>query len=424
MPSYSDYLYGAIIQEYHNLFNVEYSDKMYQSLVYYTDSRTALKANKYSLRTLDDGFSLYKNGEFFAEMHMDAYSAPFLNAWISGAVSGLTLFPVGFDKANPKEMQGKLAQYSARYVEEIQDLNVTPQQADVGAIELFMSNEIVSDGDNSIFKVDPKSVKAIPRNDFEDKGKVSFDDDSEDEDESDSEEDDEEKAPAAAKEKPEPEKNKKEATPFYYVISMEKKGKKLESLPKIWKKKVKEDGLSWEFEDGRLYVSNTKGASYGLPPAPHHLCGLPKLTISLNDWEGVSTPEERESTKGAGTTAPTKTTRELTGDSEWEKLTEQFMTNPCMSTFKGFRDSEEVFSAFELHKDDAGYRMGSNKKPLSQEVRKVIRGEQNAITWPEFTDLLDKTARPNDTKGIMILLFKFRLYVAETRDGNVYVTTQ
>jgi len=414
MPSYSDYLYGAIIQEYHNLFNVEYSDTMYQSLVYYTDSRTALKANKYSLRTFDDGFSLYKNGEFFAEMHMDAFSAPFLNAWISESVSGLTLFPVGFDKSNPREMQGKLAQYSARYLEEIQGLNITPQQADVGAVELFMSDEIVSDGDNSIFKVDPRSVRAIPRNDFEDKGGVSFDDDSEDEGESDSDAD-ENTAGGELESKP-----KKEPTPFYYVIAMERKGKKLNSLPKIWKRKIEEDGLSWEFEDGRLYVSNTKGASYGLPPAPHHLCGFPKLNISLNDWEGVNTPDERECKTEAGK----KIARESTGDTEWEKLTEQFMANPCMSTFQAFRDADEVFQAYETHKEDPGYKMGSNKKPLSQEVRKVIRGEQNAITWPEFTDLLDKTARPNDTKGIMILLFKFRLYVAETRDGNVYVTSQ
>merc|ERR1712228_455005 len=197
-------------------------------------------------------------------------------------------------------------------------------------------------------------------------------------------------------------KKKKEPVPFYHVISMEKRGKKLDKLPKIWMKKIEEDGLSWEFEDGRLYVSNTKGASYGLPPAPHHLCGFPKLHLSLSDWE----------------------VREPTGDTEWEMLTEQFMSKPCMGTFRAFRDAEAIQEAFETHKDDPGYKMGSNKKPLSQEVRKVIRGEKNAITWPQFTDLLDKTARPNDTKGIMILLFKFRLYVAETRDGNVYVTAQ
>jgi len=415
MPSYIDYLYGSIIQEFHNLFTVEYSDNMYSSLIYYTDARTALKANKFSLRTLEDGFSLYKNGEFFSEMHMGAYSAPFLNAWISESASGVTLFPVGFDKANPRDMQGKLAQSSARYLDEIQGQNVTQQQADVGAMEIFMSNEIVTDGDNSIFKINPKSVKAIPRHDFEDRHGVSFDDDS-DEDESDSETDDF----SAAKDELQP-KKKKEPTPFYYVISMEKKGKKLERLPKIWKKKIEDDGLSWEFEDGLLYVSNTKGASYGLPPAPHHLCGLPKLTICLNDWEGVNTPTERESKKETDTP---RAVRELTGDTEWEKLTVQFMNNPCMSTFKAFRDADAVFQAYEDHKDDSGYKMGSNKQPLSREVRKVIRGEENAITWPEFTDLLDKTARPNDTKGIMILLFKFRLYVAETKDGNVYVTSQ
>jgi len=412
MPSYIDYLYGSIIQEYHNLFNVKYSDNMYQSLFYYTDARTALKANKYDLKVSGDGFSLSKNSEFVSEMNMDVYSAPFLNAWISESASGVTLFPVGFDKTNPRDLQGKLAQFSARYLEEIQGQKITPQQADAGAMEIFMSNEIVTDGDNSIYKINPRSVKAIPRHDFEDKRGVSFDDDSEDEDDSSSDADDYE----SATEKPE--SKKKEPTPFYHVIIMEKRGKRLTTLPKIWKKKIEEDGLSWEFEDGRLYVSNTKGASYGLPPAPHHLCGLPKLNISLNDWEGVDTPNEREIIKGS---AP-KAIRELTGDTEWEQLTEQFMRNPNMHTFKAFRDADAVFQAHENHKEDSGYKMGSNKKPLSREVRKVIRGESNAVTWTEFTDLLDKTARPNDTKGIMILLYKFRLYVAETRDGNVYVT--
>jgi len=420
MPSYSDYLFGAIIQEFNSLFNVEYCDNMYKNLIFYTDSRTALKQNNYSLRTSEEGFSLHKNKEFFVDMKMGDFSAPFLNAWIQMEESDLIQFPIGFEKANPREMQGRLSQYSGRFAEEIVSLGMTPQQADAGAVEIFMSDEIVTDGDNSIFKVDPRSVKVMPKVDFESNGKVTFEDDSEDESETDSEDDqddaDDKVAPAQKVAAKLEKKNGPE--PFYYVISMEKRGKRLEKLPKIWRKKIEEDGLSWEFVDGHLYVSNTKGASFGFPPAPHHLCGLPRLALSLNDWENVVTPPvtEENDNKGSSTTTIL--------DGEWEELIEQFMADPCWTKFELFRDSEKVFDAFEEVKKDKRYKMGSNNKPISADVRKGMEKEENAIEWTKFAEVLKAKARPNDNKGLMVLLFKLRLYVAETTDGKVYTTRQ
>jgi len=406
MNSYSQFLCSAIKQEFNNLFSTSYSDDMFQSIVFYTDAHTTLKNNRYNLRVLDDGFSLYHKGEFFAEINMGAFSAPFLNAWIQEQATGMTLFPVGFNKTNPKDMQGALSRFSDRYMDELTVKEVTHQQADAGIIEIFLSDSVVCDGDEGIFRVDPRTIKPISRVDFEDDGVVSFEDDL----------DEEEDSPVVTKA---PSSNEKEALPFYYVINMEKRGKRLANLPKIWKKKIEEDGLSWEFTDGLLYVSNTKGSSYGLPPAPHHLRNLPKLELDLGNWE-EDTPSKTEN-KNSSNEPALSVCSDLTGDTEWEKITAQFMDSPCSATFDSFKEAPCVDEAFDNHKHDRGYKMGSNKNPLSGLVRKVIRGEDNAISWTDFTELIRTTAKPSDTKAYMILLFKFRLYVKQTRDGKVYV---
>jgi len=422
--SYSDFVYGAIIQEYHKLFNVEYSDKMYQSLVYYVDAKSALKAHNFSFRVLDTGFSMFKDGVFFNETKMGVFSAPFLNAWISESIDGLTLFPVGFGMVHPRELRGQLSNYSTKYEEEIATQNVTDAQADVGAVETFMSNEIVTTGKQGLFMLDSKSIGAISRVDFEDGGKVSFDDDSEDESSSDSDSDNDDAGGDATESKPREPKQPKEKTaiPFYYLIAMEKRGKKLETLPKIWKKKIKEDGLSWEFTDGRLYVSNTKGASYGFPPAPHHIYNLPKLNLSLDHWEAPLIAADSKAQRSAAPSARLGGIGSASGAEDWVLVVEQFMADPCFSTFQVFRDAICIAKAYDTHKKDVGYKMGSNNAPMSGTIRKIVRGEENAVTWLEFTDLLKSIARPNDIKGLMLILFKFRLYVAQTTDGTVYVT--
>lgn len=421
------------------MFKVEYSDKMYNSLVYYVDAKSALKAKNYSFRITDTGFSLFKDGTFFNETKMGAFSAPFLNAWISDSIKGLILFPVGFGMVHPRELQGQLANYSAEFMKETAALNVTDAQADVGIVEIFMSNEIVTTGKEGLFMLESKSVSAISRVDFEDDGKVSFDEESECDDsssDSDSDADNTEETPfpeaavegatAAEPKKKEPkppkERTERKAVPFYYVIAMEKRGKKLDKLPKIWRKKIEADGLSSNFKDGRLYVSNTKGASYGLPPAPHHIYNLPRLNLSLDDWETPLATDRPKTLFVKPGAAARSGAGAFTGNEDWVTIVEQFLAEPCFATFQVFRDSTCIARAYESHKTDLGYKMGSNKNPLSRTVRHIIQGEENAVTWPEFTDLLRSTARPNDTKGLMLFLFKFRLYVAQTTEGKIYVT--
>jgi hypothetical protein len=389
---------------------------MSSDLVFYADAVSVLRNNGYCFKETADGFSLTTEGKNVVQFNMGSFSAPFLNAWLLNYVRDVQLFTLGFSKSNPS-LRGSLAQYSARFVDELAANGSTYLDKDPEALAIFLSDEIVTDGDNSIHKVNCDSVKVVSRAGFEKNGVVSFFDDEDYDSSTDSEAD-------SSAEELFGEKSvvKKEIVPvpFYYVISMDTKMSTMVRLPKPWKKKIRDDGLSWEFVDGRLYVSNTKGTSYGLPPAPHHICGLPRLKISMENWGSADNiPAD---VCGPRIASASRIERELTGDTEWEKVTEQFMANPSMETFRIFRDSQIIFDAFLLHKKDTGYKMGSNEKPLSQCVRSIMRGESKAISWQNFTELLHKTAIPNDTKGIMIMLFKIKLYVEQTVDGKVYVS--
>lgn len=386
---------------------------MSSNLLLYTDAKTALKNNGYCFKETAKGFSLTINGKPLVQFDMGPFSAPFLNAWLSEYINDVQMFMVGFGKAHPK-LRGSLAKFSARFVDELAANGLTYKQEDLGALSIFLSDEIVTDGDNSIYRIDPDSVKVVSRAGFEKNGVVSFFDDEEDCSTDSDDEEEIERKPVVRKEVT--------PTPFYYVISMETRTSTLAKLPKMWRKKIKQDGLSWEFVDGRLYVSNTKGTSYGFPPAPQHVCGLPRLKMSMDNWNEASTVNSNEAGSSIGAACAPRVERTLTGDTEWEKVTEQFMLNPTIETFRIFRDSQVIFDAFLKHKKDNGYKMGSNNQPLSQCVRSIMRGENRAISWSNFTELLHKTAMPNDTKGIMILLFKIKLYVEQTIEGKVYVS--
>jgi len=61
--------------------------------------------------------------------------------------------------------------------------------------------------------------------------------------------------------------------PFYYAIDMRRRGKVPKDMPPAWMVAVLNGALSFSYNavEGVLYVSNTLGASYGLPPTARHL---------------------------------------------------------------------------------------------------------------------------------------------------------
>lgn len=425
-----DFLTSVIIQEFHNLFNVIYSDEMYPNMVHYSDAKTLFKKSGITLKHPGTGFSLRHRDGLNMEMDMHDFSSTWLNAYIiDNGGEGYQLFPVGFAQgSHPKAYQGALSRYSERFAAELEEKQFTPQQADRAAVELFLSDEVVrvdddrepgTEGEYSLdghpgeglFRVD-KSVEAINMRDFETRnGYITLDPVSDDAFE-DSGEEDEDKVPPPSKE------------PFYYVIRIEFRGRKLSKLPKAWRKKIIEDGLSWSFADGLLCVSNTIGTSYGYPPAPKHIVGLPRLPlVDLSEWDGPTPAEDRKEEDGAQVVAPSRP-RVAKSAAAWIHIVEDFMSDPCWTTFENFRDAEEINIAYNRHKEDPGYKMGTNKRPLAMQVRKLMTGEENAKTWTEFTEILHDTAGPkNDSKGIMILLFKMRLHLQETQ-GKVYSMAQ
>jgi hypothetical protein len=367
--------------------------------IHYADALSVLQNNNILFSSTDGGFTLTRSGEVIADIDMGPFSAPFLNRWMANTVSGFAPFPVGFSGARHLSIQGELSKFSEDFAKEAAASDMSAQEADAKAVALFLSDEIVTTGVNKIFKMDAVNVNALAKADFEDEGVVSFL-----EDPPDSAEDvmAEERIDVA-----------QSVRPFYHVIKMVKRGRTLTELPKIWVDKIAEDGLSWEFVDGRLFVSNTVGASRGFPPAPDHLCGLADLGLQIKDAE--STPVSVEAVAKKPITASSES-------EQWKIITAQFLEKPCMASFGAFRDAESIAKAYNDHKKDPGYKMGSRKNPLTDGLRKVMRGEDKAITWNEFVELLGLTARPSDIKGQMILLFKIRLYVEQTEEGKVYVS--
>lgn len=426
-----DFLTSIIIQEFHNLFQVVYNDEMYPNMVHYSDAKTLFKKSGIILKHPGTGFSLRHKDGLYMEMDMQDFSSTWLNAYIvDNGGEGYQLFPVGFGQGNhPKAFQGALSRYSDRFVLEMEDKKLTPQQADRAAVELFLNDEVVKIDDDreekgvegefslvdhpgdGLFRVD-RSVEAINMRDFETRaGQITLDPITDDEFD-DSEEGDEDKDPAPS------------TKPFYYVIKIEFRGRKMSKLPRVWRKKIIDDGLSWSFADGLLYVSNTIGTSYGFPPAPKHIIGLPRLPlIDLSEWDGPAPSQEKCEESVAKPTAKGREPVPSTAPA-WVHLVEDFLRDPCWTTFENFRDAVEIKIAYNTHKEDSGYKMGTNKTPLAMKVRKLMTGEENAKTWTEFTEILQDTAGPkNDSKGIMILLFKMRLHLQESQ-GKVYSIAQ
>lgn len=409
--SFSDFLVGAIVSELSNHFTLRYDDHLFKSRVYYTNARTLLKKNNFVFKEKGTGFSLYrKEPELYRlELDMGVFSAPFINELILMEVSGVNMFPLGFNTAYPKQYQGKLAAFSPRYLASLDD-GFPLVQADEGAMSMFLSDQVVNTGTNNIFRVTSDDLIPIPRNEFESNGVIDFNFDSDDDG-------------IDLERRPLPKFNKiKPVQPFYHVITMERRCRLVKVLPKIWKQKLESDGLSWEFdaEKSRLYVANTLGASYGFPPAPHHIHGFPLLGLDVQSKEGNSQVELQE---GAGAYSLAAVDPCSIVDNVWEGVLQCFLDEPCMSTFVAFRESVSVSDAYEVHKGAPGYKMGTNKSPLAQIVRTGMRGPENAIAWPNFVVLLHDIARPNDLKGILILLFKLRLFIVEAQDGRIYASS-
>lgn len=385
--SLEDFVTASIIQELSKHYTVEYSQTMFANIPYYTDAKTVLVRNHYKVIDSVDGFSIKKGNEDLGTFNFGPFSAPFLNVWVADSgLDGVAGFPVFFNRTDARRKQGALAACSPKLKEEQKANFFTAAQSDARAIELFRSDKVVRNvrdekGVQELFI--HEHCEVYPMMDFlseDENGEGQFVDFSDEGNE----------------------------VPFYYAISMRRRGKPLASVPALWAKKIDADGLTWAYQDGVLYVSNTIGASYGLPPAPAHL-RLKNLALSVDDWENIPSQTESvaEETEKK-TIGPKEKTAPASTAGGWEELLEQFFAEPCEETYKIVMSSTEANLAFLSAKDTARYKMGSNKNSQSGAIRKKILGESNAVTFEEYSKIISDTAMPCDNTGKLVLLNRLK----------------
>lgn len=420
MPlSSEEFLVAAVIQELTNKFNVIYSNEMHSALPYYTDVRTLFRKNEYTLLDTEDGeFALRKKGAELCKMNLGIFGSTFINSWVEhSGIEGVSLLPVGFAKYNAKAKQGALARSSPKLLEELEDRDISLFQSDSLAVQYFLSDEVVKDGKEGLYAIDSRILELVPSADFEEKvdgeTKVNFDGVSDDESDSDEEAGEKQKAPP------------KVATvaPFYYAISMKKKGVARKKLPSYWVSKIKEDGLSWNFVGGVLYVSNTKGTSYGFPPAPKHIVGLPELDLTIEDWPAVPSFGGSSVKPPADDERSEASVADTAQDSTWIDITRSFYAKPGAETYSAFCLSGDVAFQYGHNKGNPGYKMGSNKVPQLTSVRATCLGAKNAIPWERFAAALKNAANPKDDLGLLMILFKIKGQLV-TNEDTVYVRHQ
>jgi hypothetical protein len=372
MLSYSALLQGAIIQEFSKQFNIEYSDTLYRGQVYYTDVRAALKKSNILLQQDGEGFVLRRHNVVLGQYNLGVFSAPFLNAWVTQKAVGIAHLPMGFGVKHPKTYQGGAASFSEEYRAHAHSrANITTSQADAGALETFLSDEIVTTGRNKIYKLRPQlsSVPVYPASDYvEDDGTIKLAD---------------------------------PGVPFYLVIRF--KSELLNSFKKI----IARDGLSWEFADHLLFVANTLGAFWQFPPAPGHLIGLPFLDICISAWENIVSTEQNEESDLQRDCAKLATIPGM-----------EFFSDPSALSFYAFCHSAEVALAYATHKKDFGYSYCTR---AATNVLRLMRDPDYDLSWYEFNGLLSDMVRPETVKGKMLVLFKIAPHLIDTNNGRVAV---
>lgn len=390
----------CIVRELKNHYQVEFNNNMFPTLAYYTDASTVLVKNGFQLESSMSGFTLKKGCTTMGTFSLGVFSACFLNKWIEDSgIDGISGFPVGFSKTEAKTRQGALARMSEAFNTHAAELGMTPAQADFKAVEKFLSMEVTNQGKEGLF-IFPEA-EVLSKDDFVDEDeegrvKVVFAD-----------EDD---------------------VPFYFAINMKKRGKIPAKLPGPWMAAIDREGLSHNYAEGVLYVSNTVGAAMGLPPAPAHL-GVAKLELTLEDWDATEiTPKAQSpvSILSSQVQALDTPARGL-DDTDCETkealaLAQQFLDSPGRATYNLMMQSASVSNTFLRYNKKPEYKMGSNKNMQTSAIRENMLGITRAKTFADYARLVLNVAAPKTTMGVMVLLM--RLNGLLRGEEEVYFATQ
>lgn len=402
--SYSDFVDACILKELSRHFELQFSDdKMFANIPYYIDLRTLFKRNGYSVYEGETSFVLKKGTEKIADFDMGVFGAPWINLWAQDSgIEGVSGFPVGFSRTDAKSKQGRLAEFSPKLISEQVVKDITAVQSDCKAIELFASNQIRKQKFNEegvpmiepyphLFKLE--GTRVLGKHEFMEENEAGgysiqlYDMDDE---------------------------GTIVEAPFYYAIDMRRRNRIAQCVPGDWMKVIRDMALSYNYDStkGILYVANTIGASYGFPPTAKHL-QLPNLDLKIEDWN-VDTQTVRPGEQGQ------QHLKIPPGSGTWADLVNQFMSNPSKVTYHQFERAECVKVAFDERNKLPEYKMGSNNKSQTSEIRKMMLGQENCKTYEEYAKMIQEYTTPKGSDFFLVILFRLKGLVRSTADGRIY----
>lgn len=361
---------SAILNELGQLFELQFTNSVFDHEEYYTSIPEVLKSRGYNLHhTKGEGVHLCK-GKLDYHVNFGAFDAVFINDMVERSLGyeHLTGFPVKFSATSLHA--GRLANFSTQTVEHFKKLNVTPAQADPMAVRFFKSDEVVENLDHgSIYITERKEVDDLGAfQSFSDEGKLIIDLPTE---------------------------------PGYWRLDIgptTNRGNKPSTLL-MWEKVLIKAKFSFKYVPslGHLFFSNTQGAKFGLPPTAHHMRWKPLL---LRD------PEVEEEV------IP------LPPD-DWQEIVEAFRDDPSNVTFLKVLNSFECKIAFKYYNKKR--HIGAGSRDIGKKLRMELVGVAKSVTFPEFAKILESVSFPSGLDYYLCNLIKIGNELSYDREGKVYV---
>lgn len=308
-----------------------------------------INQNSYKFYNLGTGFTLSK-GSMELEMNIGLWSSVFLNHYIAGSgVRGVGAFEVGFDQNQPFQKRGLLCSVSPRLESEL--CCIDPFERDIAAVELFKSGEIFLRKGSALEELRTaypyvKDVTTVA--------------------------------------------NADEAKSLFKDVALQMAFKiPVGTMPGSWVEMIVKEGLSWNWFDGGLVLSNSKSAYYGIPPNFQHLA-LGRLELVCSD-SGLC------GSAGPPTVQPTPVVRKTVkaGDS-WRKLISVFKTNPNAKTMTSLMSDLDAHAEFLSMGGRPEYNPGSRKKKwttsLVNETKEVSQEKDGSCSFEDLVLALNKVS--------------------------------
>jgi hypothetical protein len=363
---------SAILGELSHIFDLQFTDSVFEHEDYYTSIPEILSDQGYNLHHPPQDGVYLSRGDSSYHINFGTFNATFVNDMAEQAlgIKHLTGFPVGFD--NGRKNGGKLGNFSVAAAEHFRKLNVTPAQADVSVVRMFQSDVVVqNENPESILLVVDKEVDELAQfQTFDDDGMLHI---------------------------------HLPTEPGYWRIDIgqpTERGDKPSTLSQ-WGKMLKSHFFSYRYVPniGHLYFANTEGAKYGLPPTAKHMRWAP-LDIKPREDRGPAPAREPD-------------------PRSWRPLVRTFQENPSKVTLDPILKSADARRAF-LFFNSRGY-VKAGSRDMGKRLKEKMHGWARAISFPEFGRFLESVSFPSGPEYYLCNLVKIGNGLSYDAEGNVYV---